>query len=72
MPLVITRSKRYKEDVAKVPADIFANDGPLHYQRRDKGYLLYSVGVNGRDDGGRGYDDRKDGEDCDDIAVRVP
>ncbi len=58
---------------AKVPGDIFANDGPLHYQRQGAGYLLYSVGANGRDDGGRGYSDRKEGEseDWDDLAVRV-
>jgi len=64
-------SPRY---VARVPVDIFANDGPLHYKRQGAGYLLYSVGVNGRDDGGRGYNDRKPGEseDWDDLAVRVP
>jgi hypothetical protein len=35
-------------------------------------YLLYSVGVNGKDDGGKGYDDRKSGETWDDLVVRVP
>lgn len=35
-----------------VPADDFG-DGPLKYKRRDDGgFELYSVGVNGRDDGG--------------------
>lgn len=35
-----------------VPADDFG-DGPLKYKRRDEGgFELYSVGVNGRDDGG--------------------
>ena len=58
--------------LAKVPVDIFANDGPLHYKRQAAGYLLYSVGINGKDDGGRGYNDRKEGEDCDDISLRVP
>jgi acetyl esterase/lipase len=58
--------------VAKVPSDIFANDGPLHYKRQGTGYLLYSVGINGRDDGGRGYNDRKEGEDWDDLSIRVP
>lgn len=58
--------------VAEVPTDIFANDAPLHYKRQGNGYLLYSVGINGRDDGGRGYDDRKNGEDWDDLSVRVP
>ncbi len=58
--------------VANVPTDIFANDGPLHYKRQGAGYLLYSVGVNGRDDGGRGYNDRKGGKDWDDLSIRVP
>ena len=57
--------------VAKVPRDIF-NDAELHYRLQGGGYLLYSVGVNGKDDGGKGYDDRKGGEDWDDLAVRVP
>ena len=37
-----------------------------------RGYLLYSVGINGKDDGGKGYDDRKGGENWDDLAVHVP
>jgi hypothetical protein len=57
--------------VAKLPVDIFANDAPLHYQRQGGGYLLYSVGANGRDDGGRGYNDRKGDEDWDDLSIRV-
>ena len=42
------------------------------YKRKAEGYLLYSVGVNGKDDGGRGYDDCKPGETWDDLVVRVP
>lgn len=61
-------SPRY---VAEVPKDIFSC-GELHYQLEGGGYLLYSVGVNGKDDGGKGMDDRKAGEDWDDLAVRVP
>jgi hypothetical protein len=57
--------------VAEVPKDIF-NASELHYRQEGGGYLLYSVGVNGKDDGGKGYDDRKKGEDWDDLAVRVP
>jgi hypothetical protein len=49
----------------EVPLDIFA-DGPLHYQKQGNGYLLYSVGPNMIDDGGRGRD-----EGGDDIAVRA-
>lgn len=57
--------------VAEIPKDIF-NDSDLHYTRQDDGYLLYSVGSNGRDDGGKSYDDRTGNEDWDDLVVRVP
>ena len=58
--------------VAEVPKDIF-NASDLHYRQEGGGYLLYSVGRNGKDDGGKGYDDRKEGdvEDWDDLSVRV-
>jgi hypothetical protein len=39
------------EYLASVPTDP-NGDGPLKYRRTDSGYLLYSVGLNGRDDGG--------------------
>jgi hypothetical protein len=57
--------------VVKVPEDLF-NDSALHYRLEGKGYLLYSVGPNGKDDGGKTFEDRKKGEDWDDIVVRVP
>ena len=38
--------------VAVVPKDIFSG-GALHYKPQADGYLLYSVGPNGIDDGGR-------------------
>jgi hypothetical protein len=57
---------------AKIPKDVFGNDADLHYVRKGDGYLLYSVGVNGRDDGGRGEEDRKGDEGWDDVVVRVP
>ena len=57
--------------VATVPKDPF-NDQDLHYTQQGEGYLLYSVGVNGKDDGGKGQADRKAGEDWDDLAIRVP
>jgi hypothetical protein len=57
--------------VAAVPKDIF-NGEELRYKRKAEGYLLYSVGVNGKDDGGKGYDDRKPEETWDDLVVRVP
>ena len=35
-----------------VPSDPFA-DGPLHYRASGASFLLYSVGPDGKDDGGR-------------------
>jgi len=51
----------------KPPNDLFA-DVPYRYRRINAGYLLYSVGPNGRDDGGEPSDDHAD---ADDIALRV-
>jgi hypothetical protein len=56
---------RYLPDV---PRDLFSGRA-LVYRRDGDGYVLYSVGVNGRDDGGRGYDDEPPG---DDLTVRLP
>jgi len=55
---------------AELPKDMF-NASEMHYRLEGGGYLLYSVGVNGKDDGGKGIDGRKEGEDRDDMAVRV-
>jgi hypothetical protein len=46
-------------------------DAELHYGREGDGYLLYSFGVNGKDDGGRSYEDCRAGEGWDDLAVRT-
>jgi hypothetical protein len=54
--------------LAKVPQDQFSGKA-LIYRPADKGYLLYSVGVNGQDDGGRSYDDDPPG---DDLVIRMP
>jgi hypothetical protein len=54
--------------LAKVPDDIFSGK-PLIYRPSEKGYLLYSIGPNGKDDGGRWYDDDPPG---DDPHVRMP
>ncbi len=51
-----------------VPDDIFSGK-PLIYRPSEKGYLLYSVGANGKDDGGRWQDDDPPG---DDLRVRMP
>ena len=41
------------EFIEALPHDVIGG-GPLHYRRREDGtFLLYSVGLNGRDDGGR-------------------
>ncbi|MEN6459049.1 MAG: hypothetical protein ABFC63_08970 [Thermoguttaceae bacterium] len=62
-------SPRY---IAVVPKDTFNRDADLHYKRQGNGYLLYSVGINGADDGGRGTEDGRAGEGWDDLTVRVP
>lgn len=66
-----------------VPKDRFT-DGDLHYKLQDDGYLLYSVGSNGKDDGGRSFleehaDDVSSNDSAseeeksrDDIAIRTP
>lgn len=51
----------------KIPNDLFI-EKPLHYKRTGEGYLLYSVGPDMKDDGGKGRDD---GPDCDDIVVKT-
>jgi len=51
-----------------VPLDLFTGK-PLVYRPADNGYLLYSFGVNGIDEGGRYYDDDPPG---DDPNVRMP
>ncbi|HEX4611062.1 MAG TPA: hypothetical protein VH092_22925, partial [Urbifossiella sp.] len=50
------------------PLDLFTGR-PLVYRPGPAGYLLYSVGINGTDDGGRGYDSTPQG---DDLYVQMP
>jgi hypothetical protein len=52
----------------QVPRDLFSGK-PLIYHPAEKGYLLYSVGVNGEDEQGRSDEDDPPG---DDLAVRMP
>jgi hypothetical protein len=54
--------------LARVPGDVFSCK-PLVYRSGGGGYVLYSVGVNGRDDGGRGSSDTPKG---DDLVIRMP
>ena len=58
--------------IAAVPKDIFNKNAELHYKRERGGYLLYSIGVNGKDNGGKGSDNRKNDEDWDDLVIHVP
>jgi hypothetical protein len=54
--------------LAKVPEDRFSGKA-LVYRPSPDGYLLYSVGVNGKDEQGRGPEDEPPG---DDLSVRMP
>jgi hypothetical protein len=51
-----------------IPNDLFSKK-PLIYRPQGNGYLLYSVGLNGIDDDGRGHNDEPRG---DDLSIRVP
>lgn len=51
-----------------VPNDLFTGK-PLIYKPGEKGYFFYSVGINGKDEGGRWYDDDPPG---DDPGVKMP
>jgi RNA polymerase sigma factor (sigma-70 family) len=54
--------------LAEVPCDLFSGKALFYRPSKDR-YLLYSVGVNGQDDGGRGSTDTPPG---DDPHVRMP
>jgi hypothetical protein len=54
--------------LARVPGDLFSGKA-LIYRQSEKGYLFYSVGINGRDDQGRSYGDAPPG---DDLRVTMP
>jgi hypothetical protein len=59
----------------QIPGDVFSGKALIYRPAFPKaagpaqGYLLYSVGINGKDEGGRGYDDQPPG---DDLSVRMP
>jgi len=60
----------------EIPVDVFSG-GKLHYKPTEQGFVLYSVGPNLRDDGGRGqWSQPEQGDDeeivRDDIVIRVP
>jgi hypothetical protein len=52
----------------RVPSDLFSGKA-LVYRPSENGYLLYSVGINGIDEGGRTQEDNPPG---DDLSVRLP
>jgi hypothetical protein len=41
----------------RIPGDLFALSGPLRYRRDGSQYILWSIGPDGKDDGGRPLDD---------------
>ena len=53
--------------LSELPLDKFS-DEPFIYIPREKGFLLYSVGSNGRDDGGRVTNGGKE----DDVTLEIP
>ena len=62
---------------AAVPKDFLGNDADLRYRQEGSAYLLYSVGPNGKDDGGKTREDRykpgaPEAADWDDLVVRMP
>jgi hypothetical protein len=57
--------------LADIPKDRFS-DADLHYSREGAGYILYSVGYNGKDDGGKSYYNDPPDEEGDDLVVRTP
>ncbi len=57
--------------IAEVPKDVF-NNAELHYRRKGQGYLLYSVGIDGKDDGGKNYFNPEKGRSWDDLVVSMP
>ena len=55
---------------AEIPTDVFTGSD-LHYKPSGDGYLLYSVGPNAKDDGGKETGNDKEGKGWDDIVVRI-
>jgi hypothetical protein len=51
-----------------MPTDGFAENASFHYRREGKGYVLYSVGDDGKDDGGRDRKSAGKGEGWDSVV----
>jgi hypothetical protein len=56
-----------KNTLNPIPKDVFGD--ALTYKLTEKGYVVYSIGNNGKDENGRWYDDVPSG---DDVNVRMP
>ena len=59
---------RFAAYLDSIPDDVFAGNS-LIYRPAEKGYLLYSIGIDGKDSGGR---TRADDPPGDDIVVQMP
>ena len=57
-----TLDKLAPKYIPELPTDYFA-PGPYHYERTATGYLLYGVGQNGKDDGGKSIFEEQSGGD---------
>ena len=57
--------------LVKVPTDVFSAAG-FHYRAVEGGYRLWSIGPNGRDDGGEGRDIEDYEGDGDDLLLATP
>ncbi|MEN6449610.1 MAG: hypothetical protein ABFC96_03880 [Thermoguttaceae bacterium] len=62
---------------AQTPKDVFNNDAELRYAREGDGYVLYSMGRNGKEDAAKGPVDYNIAagwiqRDYDEFAIRVP
>lgn len=56
--------------VVTIPLDVFSGSD-LRYTQLPDGYLLYSIGKNKKDDGGRTAKNAQPGEEVDDIVVQL-
>lgn len=54
--------------IAQLPRDLYGEHAALHYRRESSGYLLYSVGPNGRDEQGS---ESENFPDSDDISLFI-
>jgi hypothetical protein len=60
------------EYISQVPCDMYGEHAELHYRRESSGYLLYSVGPNGRDEQGGASDNFPDSDDISLIISDAP